>query len=241
MNSKNRKNQKAFTLIELLLVIAIIAILASMLLPALNNAREKARGISCINNIKQIMTSTVTYTGDYEGYLPNSNASSSNDSWGKKLVDFMGGNSSLENLFICPSANPNDIDSTGLIPNNNKCSYGTQVQWSASDKHALTGSNASKRIHSIPNASKSGFIVDSRGTGNETFTFTDSAVTQRGPAKRHAKSNAVNMGWLDGHVTALRGSINKYGETDAYYGGYWITSSNESQGQNFIRWWMMKH
>ena len=68
--SPSRAARAAFTLIELLVVIAIIAILASLLLPALASSKEKAKTITCVNNLKQLGVAVRMYSDGNEGMLP---------------------------------------------------------------------------------------------------------------------------------------------------------------------------
>ena len=111
--------QRGFTLIELLVVIAIIAILAAILFPVFAQARERARAITCISNLKQLGTATMMYVQDYDetyplGYMWDTSRDWGGTMWTVSLMPYAmkvdatgdlinGGLKGKGNLYSCPS------------------------------------------------------------------------------------------------------------------------------------------
>ena len=190
----NQRKTRKFTLIELLVVIAIIAILAAMLLPALSQAREKARMISCVNNEKQMMLSFHMYADDngertprYAGYRAPSVVmpSSVYDYWFEYLMPYV----QNHQVFSCPTETRDRVYSGGSSVVHPDFPEGVNYSWNT----YLNGTAIGDFIH----PSRLGVICD--GTNNYWRLQLPGGTNHWMWAwNRHSKGS--NASFADGHV-----------------------------------------
>lgn len=216
------KQRCRFTLIELLVVIAIIAILASMLLPALQQARGKARAISCTSQMKQIGLGWIMYTDDNKEHTPRyagngvsyENGVKRGDHWSPRIYPYVGD----IKTFGCPSTtrDPGVLNSSGRnfvpgVPSNpvNGCRVYSNYAYNSGSTY-----NSTVKYNGPGNAAMSSFTDPSgtyvvlEGQCNRTFPADYSAdtgnrqrvVTSTGTFGLHGGRSNILFG--DGHVAS---------------------------------------
>jgi len=209
------KKRQTFTLIELLVVIAIIAILASMLLPALNNARDKAKTIKCANNMKSIGLYLQMYTQDHNGWGPktvgNLVSSGGGGKWQDVLMPYYYPTKTLADFCYCKRQSTYEFSPIGIFfcPAEVQTWYNpytTGKHYSINGWVAGYGSKPWRKYFKIKKPSLCANVGDAYKTSGEGGYMCSAEHSSTSQVQFYHSGKTANILFIDGHVENLKGN-----------------------------------
>ena len=227
MSNKPYKRTSGFTLIELLVVIAIISILAAMLLPALTKAREAARCIVCMNQLKQIGLTTYMYAGDWDECVAPQGVStgvpgSRDDWWGACSADGNGLGSLCSYLNMPLSTyNGASIKKADMMADD----YITVCPSSWSSTSTLSEGATSKVMSTYCTNSFNTWQVD--GTDGSDTERAIPLIDYSFPSNNFTSDGHY---WMKFAAFKSPSGLIMYGDGKNAYGNYWKSSESPSGG-----------
>jgi len=225
-NRRLKMNKKQdFTLVELLVVIAIITILASMLLPALNKARDKAYSATCQSNLKQVCAAQSMYMGDWQSYYPVW----SNWAWDLTNNKYM----PTPKPYFCPAAtkvltdpltggNNNAIHNPTSAVYYNYITYGYNYFYAGGNYINATVVPIPAKAGNFKYPARKIWLTDARGNGNNSNQIGTSvippnvAIANLTNVIDNIHNNSANILWIDGHISLELMALQRYQMTGAH-------------------------